>query len=94
MSPRRRLEKHGVVERTEESAPKRWAGVLSSKVSSAFLLGHFLRLQNGAETLALPAAGKLGGPEEALKMGALWKVTRCVHFLKASFLLAGRFWTG
>lgn len=56
--------------------------------------GHFLHLQNGAEMLALPAAGKLGGPEEALEMGALWKVTRCVHFMKASFLLAGRFWTG
>lgn len=94
MGPRRRLEKkHGVVERTPESAPKRWAGVLPSKVS-AFLLGHFVHLQNGAETLALPAVEKLGGPEEALEIGALWKVTRCVHFMKASFLLAGRFWTG
>lgn len=94
MGPLCRLEKkHGVVERTPESGPKSWAGVPPSKVS-VFLLGHFLRLQNGAETLALPDTEKLGEPEEALEMDALWKMTSCVHFLKASFLLTGRFWTG
>lgn len=56
--------------------------------------GPFPPSAKRAEMLALPDAEKLGEPEEALEMGALWKMTSCVHFLKDSFLLTGRFWTG